>query len=933
VNSGILTSPAFTVCAWFKSAAFSSNIQTIFYAESEAVAEDYHRVGLQSGENGSVVFIQTVEDKGNAGFVTAIGPSYVPGQWMHVCAVHASKASRALYTNGVLRAMDTTNIGPGTPNSIRIGARDTGWGTVDGVFNGALDDVRLYDRALTDTEVLGVYSEAGTPAPLPPVISGVSVTNIRDTSASINWTTDKPVHGQIEFDLPCPAGGCLTGVVSALLTAHAMNVTGLRASTTYVYRVRSIDGSNNLAVSSNYSFKTAPAPAIPAPLPPSSSGPGLVPVGHWRFEEGSGTTVVDSSGKGNHGTIVNSPSWTAGRSGSALTFDGVRDYVDLGNPAALNLTGAMSASAWMKTGQLSNGRIISKSGWGKHGWSLNLENYDAFEFSIASDSETQVWVDSKTAVPLNTWVHVTGVYEPGVALRIYVNGVLNNVATTGIPKSQFDAPVPAQIGARGGPCDHCYFDGSLDEIRVYDRVLTPAEVFQIYSEMAPAALTSFSQVVVEDAAQLSETVNTGYGVIEGENSRTHGLAILSRQQNGVLVGETLAEATSLTTGGRVYAEVNERVNTGLTIVNPNDTAATISYFFTGPDGIDYRAGEITIAPNSQLLRLLSEAPFASGTSGTFTFQSSLPVAVSASRTSINEMGDLVIANLPVASQSAALGEVVFPHFVSGSGWSTQILLINPTNEAMTGSLFFYGAGADGAAQAIDVSIDGQFGQSIPFSLPPRGFQRLQTSGEGSAQTGFIRVTPDGPWSPAGVAIMGLRSPAGITLSEDAIASVQSGSRSHLLYTETDGSTIRSAVALTNASPLPIRVDFDLYSLAGEIVANGTLTLPANGYVAKFLQEIPGLESVPSAFQGVLKITDNAMSLAVVGLRLRENERQEILTTMIPVFESDISQGERRFFTMGADGGGYATRFVLFSADGEPVSASLSIYAPSSEVLQ
>jgi hypothetical protein len=82
---------------------------------------------------------------------------------------------------------------------------------------------------------------------------------------------------------------------------------------------------------------------------------------------------------------------------------------------------------------------------------------------------------------------------------------------------------------------------------------------------------------------------------------------------------------------------------------------------------------------------------------------------------------------------------------------------------------------------------------------------------------------------------------------------------------------------------------------------------------------------------VLKITDNTMSLAVVGLRLRENERQEILTTMIPpVFESDINRGERRFFTMGADGGGYTTRFVLFSADGQPVSASLSIYMPSSE---
>src|SRR3989338_5343069 len=62
-------------------------------------------------------------------------------------------------------------------------------------------------------------------------------------------------------------------------------------------------------------------------------------VGYWTFDEGAGTTANDSSGNNNTGTLTNGPTWTTGKIGQALNFDGVNDYVDLGFPSALQLSG------------------------------------------------------------------------------------------------------------------------------------------------------------------------------------------------------------------------------------------------------------------------------------------------------------------------------------------------------------------------------------------------------------------------------------------------------------------------------------------------------------------------------------------------------------------------------------------------------------------
>ncbi|MHC4494231.1 MAG: hypothetical protein ACYSYM_00240 [Planctomycetota bacterium] len=72
-------------------------------------------------------------------------------------------------------------------------------------------------------------------------------------------------------------------------------------------------------------------------------------VGYWPLDEGGGTTTADASGNGNDGTL-NAPKWDAGKFGSALNFDGVDDYVDLGNPPILDFgTGDFTVSAWVKT--------------------------------------------------------------------------------------------------------------------------------------------------------------------------------------------------------------------------------------------------------------------------------------------------------------------------------------------------------------------------------------------------------------------------------------------------------------------------------------------------------------------------------------------------------------------------------------------------------
>ena len=212
-------------------------------------------------------------------------------------------------------------------------------------------------------------------------------------------------------------------------------------------------------------------------LAPAQAATGL--VAGYGFSEGSGSTTADASGNGITGTLVSGPTWTAGRNGTGLSFNGSSTYVDLGNPAALQFAGSMTLSAWVyeTANVFDDGQIVAKSD-GESGWQLKSTpdtGVRTFGIAITNSSGAPIQRYSNTIRALNTWYHVAGVYDAAAqTLSLYVNGNLDNGTLSGaVPSSQRVSTVTANIGRRTGGFN---ISGIVDDVRIYARALTPAEI-------------------------------------------------------------------------------------------------------------------------------------------------------------------------------------------------------------------------------------------------------------------------------------------------------------------------------------------------------------------------------------------------------------------------------------------------------------------------
>jgi hypothetical protein len=203
--------------------------------------------------------------------------------------------------------------------------------------------------------------------------------------------------------------------------------------------------------------------------------PGLVAA--YGFNEGTGSAVSDVSGNGISG-IIHGTAWTSGgKYGGALSFDGSSSYVDLGNPTALQLTGSMTWSAWVKAAANppDDGQIVAKSDDTSPGWQFKTSpDTGPHTFGVAVSGAQRY---SALTRSLNVWYHVAGVYDAAArTLDIYVNGVLNNgTLVNTVPASQNNTSVNMMIGRRGGGFGY-YFNGIIDEVRIYNRPLSAAEI-------------------------------------------------------------------------------------------------------------------------------------------------------------------------------------------------------------------------------------------------------------------------------------------------------------------------------------------------------------------------------------------------------------------------------------------------------------------------
>src|SRR5207249_3009941 len=137
----------------------------------------------------------------------------------------------------------------------------------------------------------------------------------------------------------------------------------------------------------------------------------------------------------------------------------------------------------------------------------------------------------------------------------------------------------------------------------------------------------------------------GYASIRPDagGSTPSGLAIFGLRQNNVLVSEAAVPASPLVSSGRIYAEINASVDTGVAIANPNSQPATVSFSFTNRNG-DLAQGSTTIPANGQIAKFLDDPVFKGPSSftGSFTFISTVPLAVIALRGLTNARGEFLM---------------------------------------------------------------------------------------------------------------------------------------------------------------------------------------------------------------------------------------------------------------------------------------------------
>jgi hypothetical protein len=194
-------------------------------------------------------------------------------------------------------------------------------------------------------------------------------------------------------------------------------------------------------------------------------------VAQYTFDAGSGTTVADTSGKGNTGTI-NGATWTtSGHSGAALTFNGTSSSVSIPNSSSLTLTSAMTLEAWVRPTALGGSwrTVLFKEQSAGMVYSLYAGDGSRPRSQVNIGGEENA-VGAAT-LPVNTWTHIAGSYD-GTTLRLYVNGALVSSTTVGgsIPSSTG----PLRIG--GNSIWSEWFAGTIDSVRVYSRALSQSEI-------------------------------------------------------------------------------------------------------------------------------------------------------------------------------------------------------------------------------------------------------------------------------------------------------------------------------------------------------------------------------------------------------------------------------------------------------------------------
>lgn len=299
-----------------------------------------------------------------------------------------------------------------------------------------------------------------------PVISAIATTTTL-TTATITWTTDETSTSTVEYGTSTSYASASTS--ASFVTSHSIKLAGLTASTTYHYRVSSLDDTGNLATSTDLTFST-----------PTLTNP----VAYWKFDETSSTSdAVDSNGS-NTGSQSGSPIATTtvpyvnfSDTGSR-GFDGT-NYFTVARPVQDDFT----ICAWIKTASTGGGThhwesapiMDSETGGLAYDFGFGIGNGGRLMYGNGGTYDTQV--NGTTVVNDNVWHNVCATRnKTSGAVKLYVDAVLDGSGTASGGTLSSNANARIGYGYDGA----AHYVGLMDDIRVYGTDLSQTQLLSIF---------------------------------------------------------------------------------------------------------------------------------------------------------------------------------------------------------------------------------------------------------------------------------------------------------------------------------------------------------------------------------------------------------------------------------------------------------------------
>jgi len=360
---------------------------------------------------------------------------------------------------------DSQILGEISPDNFKIGAIHCCNQVIQSFFDGTIDDVRIYDRALSAEEIWEIYREGMSKKAFAPYPAD-GATYV-DPNVVLSWS---PGKGALLHDVYL--GTDYNDVNDATPDSdeykgnyqdNKYDPCGLELDTTYYWRIDEVSALTTYK-GDVWSFNTGIEPNL---------------ISWWKFDEGQGTIAYDSIGN-NHGTIYGA-TWTIGQFNGALSFDGMDDYVDMADTVKNYLETSYTFSAWIKTNTILGVHSIAAYRRSTYdiGYQILLHlQHNNSDVQFAVGSQNYAVASYPDALTTNTWYHIVGIREENV-LNVYVNGV------SGIPDSETFgeiSPDNFKIGAIHccGQVIQSFFDGTIDDVKIFNKALSMEEIKQLY---------------------------------------------------------------------------------------------------------------------------------------------------------------------------------------------------------------------------------------------------------------------------------------------------------------------------------------------------------------------------------------------------------------------------------------------------------------------